>query len=228
MDYKKIKYILFDVGNVLVYKRTHEDENVARLLNLSRFEYRELLDKIIEEQTDDEKMQFKNINTVEKEYEYLQSFHTKICKVLNIEPRPELIEKMTECRMKGDFDLKDGVIDTLTRLSSQYSLGILSNALPSRRVHELKIKNLDSFFKHIFISKEIGLSKPDPKIYEYVLREINLKPDEILFIDDKLEYLKGAEKAGFKNLIMFKNEEEPDGYPLIQDIGELIGILDVK
>ncbi|MFA5633831.1 MAG: HAD family hydrolase [Candidatus Dojkabacteria bacterium] len=225
MNYSNIKYILFDAGNVLVYKRTHEDENVAKLINLTRPEYRALLDRLIEEQTDEEKQQFKDINTVEKEYIYLQVLHKKICIELNIDPDPELIEKMTQCRMRGDFALKDGIIETLTTLSSKYSLGILSNALPSRRAHELKIQNLESFFSHIFISHEIGLEKPDPEIYEYALKKINIPVNQILFVDDKLEYLEGAERVGFKNLVMFKNKDLSDQYPLIEDIKELVSML---
>ncbi len=225
MNYSNIKYILFDAGNVLVYKRTHEDENVAKLINLTRPEYRALLDRLIEEQTDEEKQQFKDINTVEKEYIYLQVLHKKICIELNIDPDLELIEKMTQCRMKGDFALKDGIIETLTALSSKYSFGILSNALPSRRVHELKIQNLESFFSHIFISHEIGLEKPDPEIYEYALKRINIPVNQILFVDDKLEYLEGAERVGFKNLVMFKNKDLSDKYPVIEDIRELVSVL---
>lgn len=227
MNYNNIKYILFDVGNVLVYKRTHEDENVAKLINLTRPEYRALLDRLIEEQTDEEKQQFKDINTVEKEYIYLQVLHKKICIELNIDPNPELIEKMTQCRMKGDFALKDGIIETLTTLSPKYSLGILSNALPSRRAHELKIQDLESFFSHIFISHEIGLEKPYPEIYEYALKKINIPVDQILFVDDKLDYLEGAERVGFKNLVMFKNKDLSDKYPVIEDIRELLGMLAV-
>ena len=134
MNYSNIKYILFDAGNVLVYKRTHEDENVAKLINLTRPEYRALLDRLIEEQTDEEKQQFKDINTVEKEYIYLQVLHKKICIELNIDPDLELIEKMTQCRMKGDFALKDGIIETLTALSSKYSFGILSDVYKRQSV----------------------------------------------------------------------------------------------
>lgn len=228
MSYTKIKYILFDVGNVLVYKKTHEDENVANLLNLTRQEYRQLLDDVIESQTDREKKQFRDINTVDKEFLYLQSLHKKICKTIGRKPTKKLIEQMTTYRMKGDFALKDNVINTLIKLSKSFTLGILSNALPSRRIHELKIDNLDMFFKHIFISHEISMWKPDQNIYEYVIKEIGLNKDEILFVDDKLEYLEGAEKAGITNLVMIENKDKTDKYPVIQDIQELTKILNIN
>lgn len=222
-----IKYILFDVGNVLVYKKTHEDENVGKLVGLSREEYRELLDSVIANQTESENNQFRGIDTVEKEYTYLQELHRKICNILNIEPTDGLVEKMTMCRMKGDFVLKDGVIDTLRKLSDHSTLGILSNALPSRRVHELKIDNLDSFFKDIFISHEIGLSKPDVRVYEYVLERIGVDANEVLFVDDKYDYLKGAEKVGITNLVMVRDKDEAGKYMAIDSITELLDILNV-
>jgi HAD superfamily hydrolase (TIGR01509 family) len=228
---KKVKnpeYILFDVGNVLVYKVSHEDENVAKLLNLTREEYRKMLDKIIEEQTKSEKLAFKNMNTVKKEKAYLDKFHKKICNYLEIDFNTKFINKMTNCRMKGDFALKENTISTLKILGKKYRLGIFSNALPSRRVHELKIGNLYKYFDHIFISKEIGLEKPDPKAYEYVLSEIGVGGDKIMFVDDKIEYLKGAAAAGIDNLILYKNKEISKQYPMIGSLSELIDLLNLK
>jgi HAD superfamily hydrolase (TIGR01549 family) len=223
-----IKYILFDVGNVLVYKVTHEDENVAKLLDLSREEYREILDKIIDRQTPKEKKQFKEMNTLEKEISYLNMLHKKICTYLGIKPTKKLIEKMTKCRTQGDFAVKDGVLESLESLSDKFKLGILSNAPPSRRHHELKIQGLYKYFDHIFISKEIGLYKPNPEIYQYALERIGYSEDEVLFVDDKIDYLQGAENAGLSNLILYlKNDksEEEVNYPTIQNLKELVEIL---
>jgi HAD superfamily hydrolase (TIGR01509 family) len=224
-----IKYILFDVGNVLVYKVTHEDQNVAELVNLSREEYRELLDRVIKEQTPEEKSLFKNMNTLEKEISYLNMLHAKVCKELKIQPTNDLITKMTRCRTQGNFAIKEGVLNGLEILSKEYKLGILSNAPPSRRHHELKLENIDRFFDHIFISKEIGLSKPNPGIYKYVLENIGYTQEEVLFVDDKIDYLDGAKEEGFSKLIYYlkDNKENLDSnYQTINSFNELITLLD--
>lgn len=223
---RKPKYILFDVGNVLTYKVTHEDENIGKLLGMSREAYRKFLDEIIEQQTEKEHRAFKEMNTIEKEKNYLDKLHKKMCMKLGIKLRPSFISKMTDCRMKGDFALKEGTIEALKSLSQQYKLGIYTNSLPSRRYHELKINNLYTYFEDIFISKEIDFEKPDVKGFKYVLSHIPFKKEDIMFIDDKLEYLEGAEKAGISNLIMFLHKDITDKYPVIQNLNELIILLD--
>lgn len=226
--FSNIKYILFDAGNVLIYKVTHEDENVAKLLDLSRDEYTEILDRIIDSQTPKEKKLFKEMNTLEKEISYFNMLNKKICTYLDIQPTKELIEKMTKCRTQGDFAIKDGVLESIEILSDKFKLGILSNAPPSRRYHELKIQGLYKYFDHIFISKEIGLNKPNREIYHYALDKIGYPGDEVLFVDDKIEYLQGAKDAGLSNLILYlKNDqsEEEVNYPTIQNLKELVEIL---
>jgi len=222
---KQPKYILFDVGNVLVYKVTHEDENVAKILNLTREKYRSVLDRLIEDQSDSEKREFKGMNTVGKEKEYLDNLHEKICNYLNIDFDKDFIDKMTDYRMKGDFALKEDTAEALELLSKKYVLGIFSNALPSRRTHELRINNIDRYFKHIFISKEIGVEKPDLNSYEYVLSQIGFKTEEIMFVDDKLDYLEGAKAAGIENLVLLKNKEISDKYIMFNNLLELANAL---
>lgn len=38
---------------------------------------------------------------------------------------------------------------------------------------------------YIFTSEDLNLSKPNPKFFEYILNHYNIKPNEMLFLDDK-------------------------------------------
>jgi putative hydrolase of the HAD superfamily len=226
--FKNIKYILLDAGNVLFYKITHEDENIANLLNITKGEYRRILDKLIDEQSTEEKNEFKNMNTFEKEITYLNKLHKKICEYLNIDPTTEIIQKMTKYRIQGDYALKEDIIETLKKLKERYKLGILSNAPPSRRYHELKINNLDSYFDHIFISKELGLAKPNPEIFKYVLREIGYLSQEVLFIDDKFENLNIAKQVGIINLVLFNRDQKANNktkHSTVNNLKEILSYL---
>jgi putative hydrolase of the HAD superfamily len=42
--------------------------------------------------------------------------------------------------------------------------------------------------KAIFISDQIGISKPNPKLYSAALRELGLKPDEVMYVGDNPEH----------------------------------------
>ncbi len=90
-----------------------------------------------------------------------------------------------------------GVEDLLSRLKK---VGILSNGNLTQQVKKLQTANLLRFFdqKNIFTSEEIGIAKPDQKLFFHIKENLKLKNNEILYIGDKLEYdIKPALKAGW-------------------------------
>ena len=83
---------------------------------------------------------------------------------------------------------------------NKYKLILLSN---TNELHINWIKENISFydtfkncFDEFYLSHEIQLRKPNPNIYEFVLQENNLKPQESLFIDDTQENTDTAQKLG--------------------------------
>lgn len=88
--------------------------------------------------------------------------------------------------------------------SRKYRLFLLSN---TNDLHmERVMKNMDesrfiqfkSAFEKFYLSQDLKLRKPNPEIFEYVIRENNLKASETLFIDDMQENTRAAEKIGLK------------------------------
>jgi putative hydrolase of the HAD superfamily len=80
----------------------------------------------------------------------------------------------------------------------KYKLILLSN---TNHIHIDWVKENISFFEEFknyfdafYLSQEINLRKPEPSIYEYVLEQHKLKPEETLFIDDTRENTEAAEK----------------------------------
>ena len=72
---------------------------------------------------------------------------------------------------------------------------------------------INKVFNNIFYSCSIGLAKPDPKVYKYVIDHIEeptmfdgewkkAKPSEIMFFDDKEENLEAATKLGIKTFLV--------------------------
>lgn len=67
-----------------------------------------------------------------------------------------------------------------------------------------EIKNDYYFFRHFdggIISAEVKLSKPDIRIYQYLIRKYSLIPSETLFIDDIEENVIAAETAGMTGMV---------------------------
>jgi putative hydrolase of the HAD superfamily len=56
------------------------------------------------------------------------------------------------------------------------------------------------FFDRIYLSHRVGLRKPDPKIFELVLRENKLNPSETLFIDDSPQHIESANLLGIQTI----------------------------
>ncbi|GEM_PF-1877860 len=204
-----IKQIYFDAGKVIFTRRTPDGDNIAKLLGFPKEEYQNILQKVIELQIQEDNDQFWAIRTLDDEYNYLNKFHKKMCEYLKHSYDEEFLTKLSECRIKADFVVNEGVIETLEKLKEKYKLSILSNALPSRRHHELLMRNLINYFDPIVISFEIGVQKPELEIFTYALRQSSFLPSEVAFVDDKLENLLVAEQAGFGQGILFSKETHP-------------------
>ncbi len=56
--------------------------------------------------------------------------------------------------------------------------------------------DLSALFNKQYLSYQVGMRKPDVQIFEFVLHENGLNPEETLFIDDTLQHVEGAKKAG--------------------------------
>jgi|JI10StandDraft_1071094.scaffolds.fasta_scaffold85316_2 putative hydrolase of the HAD superfamily len=60
------------------------------------------------------------------------------------------------------------------------------------------IDAFSSLFDKAYYSNEVGFRKPEKELYEILLQETAIRPQEMLFIDDKLENLVPAEKLGIQ------------------------------
>lgn len=102
----------------------------------------------------------------------------------------------------ADFPLRR--LDFLIKLKElgRYRMFLLSNtnALHIEKVRENMGKDIfDRFrgcFEAFYLSHEIGMRKPDPKIFSFVLDNNGLKPEETLFIDDTKEHIESAAGLG--------------------------------
>ena len=62
-----------------------------------------------------------------------------------------------------------------------------------------------SIFDQVFTSGHAGMRKPDPRFYLHVLQEIHLSPEDVFFIDDKLENVLAAKSLGIDGHVFDNN-----------------------
>lgn len=103
------------------------------------------------------------------------------------------------------YEFYDDAIKVIPKLKEKYKLGIVSDAWPSL-LDVYANKNLDGYFDCIVISSILGVTKPNPKMYQIALNELNLSPHEVIFIDDNLQNCKGAMKLGIKSILLCRNK----------------------
>lgn len=92
-----------------------------------------------------------------------------------------------------------GLSQTLTRLrDAGLRLGMISNASDAANVQRLIDKaQIQSWFDPIVISAAVGIRKPDPRLFERVLKVWELPADDVVMIGDTLgEDIRGAQSAG--------------------------------
>lgn len=104
-------------------------------------------------------------------------------------------------------DRLDGkLVDFIRGLRGDYSTALLSNAWDDLRPLLVNVWKIADAFDHIFISAEMGLAKPDPRIYQAVSAEIGKEPSELVFVDDFIENIQAAREEGW-NAIHFCSRE---------------------
>ena len=123
------------------------------------------------------------------------------------------------------------VKETLNKLKKKdFKLAILSNGTPSLLENLVKNNNLENIFDDIFSIEEVGIFKPDSKVYELPVNKYNIKKDEILFLSANTWDVSGGGNYGYNSVWVNRNKnifDNLDYQPLdeIHDLSELLEII---
>ncbi len=101
--------------------------------------------------------------------------------------------------------LDNALLDLLRSLRPEHKVGLISNAWSGLRALITREK-FDDVFDEMIISAEVGLGKPDPRIYRLALEKMGAKPEESVFVDDVLVNVEAARSTGM-NAIQFTQPE---------------------
>lgn len=90
------------------------------------------------------------------------------------------------------------------KLHRNYKTAILSNASSEFFRPMAEEAGLVKIFDEIIVSSELGIIKPDPRIFEYALNKLEVKPSEAVFIDDLVAHVEAAARLGL-HAILYKS-----------------------
>jgi HAD superfamily hydrolase (TIGR01509 family) len=110
-----------------------------------------------------------------------------------------------ELEMSAKVDY--AVLEIIKILRKNYKLALLSNA-PSVVIREILAEHdLEQYFDNIIVSSEVGMVKPHPDIFTYILGQLSVNASEALFVDDNEKHTKAAEALGIRS-IHFRSAEQ--------------------
>ena len=100
-------------------------------------------------------------------------------------------------RYYADEKINQEVVDLIKTLVGRCRLGIVSNHPPGLEEWLAEWQIL-AFFDTVVSSGEVGMVKPNEKIYRITLERLGIEAAETLFIDDTEEHVRAARELGMK------------------------------
>jgi putative hydrolase of the HAD superfamily len=121
-----------------------------------------------------------------------------------------------------------GTLETIKVLREKYKLYILTNGFSEVQYVKMDHCGLTEFFERVFTSEEVGVHKPHAKFFNYVLTELDVKPENCLMIgDDFTTDIMGAKNCDIDQVFFNPTKCKVDGQATyqIEKMNELIKIL---
>lgn len=107
-----------------------------------------------------------------------------------------------------DNHLFEGALEILDYLILKYKLHIITNGFEEVQHKKLKNSGIDCYFSTVTTSEEVGLKKPNPKVFLTALNKANSLPAQSVMIGDSLEAdILGANNIGMQTIFYnYRNE----------------------
>jgi glucose-1-phosphatase len=185
-----IKAIIFDMGGVIL--RTNDESPRRELAEYLGISLEQLKDEVFSSD-----MAIKSEEGLIDKYD-LWKFILKSHGHQDLDKAQEYDEKF----WSGDR-LDQELLEYIKVLKKQFALGMISNAFKGAREWIESHYHFTQLFDYSVFSYEIKIRKPDPRIYQLVCRKLKVNPQQAIFVDDILENVEGARKAGLIGIQYF-------------------------
>jgi epoxide hydrolase-like predicted phosphatase len=98
------------------------------------------------------------------------------------------------------------------RLRPRYRTALLSNSFVGAREREQELYGFGDITDLIVYSHEVGMAKPDPRIYRLTCERLGVRPEHVVFLDDRADFVAGALEAGMRAILY------EDNYQAVADL----------
>ena len=112
----------------------------------------------------------------------------------------------------------------------KFKLAILSNGTPSLLNELISRNNLENIFDDIFSIEEVGVYKPDSKVYDIPIKKYKIKKNEVAFLSANTWDISGGGNYGYNSIWVNRNNNTFDNLDYvpkyqIKDLSKLLDII---
>ena len=120
-----------------------------------------------------------------------------------------------------------GVLNSLKE--KKYKLAILSNGTPALLNELVRSNNLEDIFDDLFSIEEVGIYKPDSKVYDMPIKKYQIKADEIAFLSANTWDVSGGGNYGYNAIWVNRNKNIFDNldYKPKNEVSDLTQLVDI-
>jgi len=153
---------------------------------------------------------------------------------LNIKNEPQLFSSIYLDQLSLRHDLINGADEILQRLSGKIGLVLMTNGIKEVQRSRLNLSTIEGYFSDIIISDEVGVAKPDGRIFEIAHSRMSLpNKNTVLMVGDNLgSDIKGGVEFGIEtcwyNPDQVKIESSIKATYEIKDLSEILKIVEIN
>ena len=126
----------------------------------------------------------------------------KSMKAFNIDPKMKK-ELLNLYKVLSPFKEVPKTLKTLKERN--FKLAILSNGTPSLLNELVKSNNLNDLFNDLFSIEEVGIYKPDSKVYDMPIKKYKIEKNEVAFLSANTWDVSGGGNYGFNSIWVNRN-----------------------
>ena len=187
---QKIKNLIFDVGGVIILTKKVDFSKFDKMFSLRAGTMEKIVRTCFSKKMTD------------KDFDEKSFFEENFSHLLSWTDYQKILERIYKTEKTNK-----PLLNWIKKKKKTYKMFLLTNNTAALKPLLKEKFKIDHLFNFVFNSAEIGLAKPDPKLFEYLLKKIKTSPRECLFIDDKPENIEVARKIGFLS-ILFENNKK--------------------
>jgi FMN phosphatase YigB (HAD superfamily) len=126
------------------------------------------------------------------------------------------------------------VLPTLERLAARFVIGVLANQPAATRA-ALERDGVAEYVEHWVLSSELGLSKPDPRLFAHAVDVARCAPERVAYVGNRLDNdVRPARAAGMRTVWLLRGEapaaptagQRAEADAVIRSLAELPGALE--